>query len=341
MVYIFKKTCPWLSNELIVKIMFFIKFFLKLSLGQLVLTGLFVMAGLNLTACLSSSQKTYKMTISQKQVKKMDQAFALLKSRDFLNAGRIYDELAFSLTHPPSRVLMLFNAGVAYKSAGQCQKALLRFRKLLDQSLKNPSFKSRALLEISYTYQCLGKIESAFLSLTDLAKVRLSLPWELHQVVYPARLAIAYAQLGKRSQAEQSKSLVLARIIQSKTAFSSEKELNERMSRMFYLMGKSYMQKDHIQAVAFFKSFSYHQLFLLQSLFLDDKTWSRLSQEELTLLFDKLVFSLSHFKDKDKYKEFLLKSMEEGRALVQNEKSEKWKRFYAKISQPVLKLLSP
>ena len=43
------------------------------------------------------------------------------------------------------------------------------------------------------------------------------------------------------------------------------------MSRTFYLMGRSYIKKEHLNAEAFFNSFSYHQLYLLQSLLLKDE----------------------------------------------------------------------
>ena len=114
---------------------------------------------------------------------------------------------------------MLFNAGVAYKEAGQCKKALIRYRQLLDRSLKQLPFKARGLMEISYVYECLGEIELAFLSLKDAEQVRSSLPWILNQIVYPARLAIAHAKLAQMTEAERYKSLSLTRVLQSKTAF--------------------------------------------------------------------------------------------------------------------------
>ena len=270
----------------------------------------------------------------------MDQALLFMKTKEYLTGAKIYDELSQSLKDKSTKNFMLFNAGVAYKEAGQCKKALSRFCRLLDYSLKQASFKARGLIEISYIYECLGKDELAFLSLKDAEKHLSSLPWILSQVIHPARLAIAHARLGQTATAEHYRSLSLTRVLQSKTAFSSEKELNEQVSRMFYLMGRSYIQEKHIKPPSFFKAFSYHQLYLLQSLFLKDKTWSKLAEKELSFLFDKLIFSLSKSKNKQKYEKELRETIREAQILIQKEKSKKWENFYFKKSNPVLKLFS-
>ena len=291
-----------------------------------------------IAACASPRKK--KISLSQEQISKMNQALSFMKEKEYLKGALIYDELARTLKDKSSKTLMLFNAGVAYKEAGQCQKALIRHRKLLDHSLKDPSFKARGLMEISYVYECLGDEELSFLSLKDTEKLLSSLPWILAQLVYPARLAIAHARLGQKAKAEHYRFLSLTRVLQSKKAFSSEKELNEQVSRMFYLMGRSYVKKEQIKASAFFQAFSYHQLYLLQSLFLKNKTWSKLAEKELDLLFEKLTFSLSHLKDRQKYKKFLVQTIEEAQILIKKEKSKKWESFYSKKSKAVLKLLS-
>lgn len=270
----------------------------------------------------------------------MDQALLLMKNKDFENAAKIYDELAGSLTDPSSKILMLFNAGTAYKESGQCKKALTRLRTLLDHSLKYPMFKSRGLIEISYVYECLGNTDLAFISLKDAQKFRSSLPWDLNHVVYPARLTVTYARLGQISKAEHYKSLALTRILQAKSSFSSEKELNERVSRMFYLMGRSYVKKEHIHPESFFRAFPYYQIFLLQSLFLKDKTWSNLSRQNLNILLDQLFYTLSNLKDIQKYKKSITQSIEEGRILIKKEHSKEWNFFYHKKSKPILTLLS-
>lgn len=293
-----------------------------------------------LICCISPSKRAGKISLSQEQIHQMDQAFLFMKNKDFLKGAQIYDSLAHNLKDNSSKALMLFNSGVAYKSAGQCRKALARLRKLLDVSLKKSSFKARGLLEISYTYECLGDRDLAFFSLKDIEKIHSFLPWGLRKTVYPARLAIAHARLGQLSQAEHYKSLSLAEILQSRGLFSSENELNEQLSRLFYLMGRSYVRKEHILPEAFLQSFPYHQLFLLQSLFLKNKTWSDLSKKELDSLFNKLDYALSKVKNKEKHKKSLIQSIDSARQLIKRENFKQWENFYSKRSKSILKLLS-
>ena len=289
-----------------------------------------------ITTCASPTKK--KLSVSQIQIDKMNQALLFMKDKEFLKGALIYDELTRTLKDESSRTFMLFNAGVAYKEAGQCKKALIRFRKLLDRSLKDPAFKARGLIEISYVYECLGDEELAFLSLKDTEKLLSSLPWTLAQIVYPARLAIAHARLGQKAKAEHYRFLSLTKVLQAKKAFSSEKELNEQVSRMFYLMGRPYVKKEHIKASVFLEAFSYYQLYLLQSVFLKNETWSKLAEKDLNLLFENLIFSLSNLKDRQKYKKLLVQTMKEAQVLIKKENFKKWENFYSKKSQAVLKL---
>ena len=46
------------------------------------------------------------------------------------------------------------------------------------------------------------------------------------------------------------------------------------------------------------------------------KTWSKLSKKELEILFDKLTFALSSFKDKQKYKKLLAHAIKDARVLI-------------------------
>ena len=298
----------------------------------------------SLFSCFSPAKKT--VSFSSLQREKINHALKLAKNRDFLPAGRLYDELALSLKDPSSRIFMLFNAGSAYKEAGQCKKALSRYRKLLDLSLKKPDFKARGLFEISSAYECLGDSELALISLKDVKSIQGSLPWELRQMALPARLAIAYARLKEMSPAKNQHSMALTKSLQAGKMFSSEKALNEKMSRMFYIMGRSYDPKSLLNktdsAGGFLRAFPYYQTYLLQSLLLENKDWSPLAKKELESLFDKLAFALSSIRKKDiaQYKQDLVQAINSAQALIKKEKSKRWQKFYFKKSRQAVQLLS-
>ena len=289
---------------------------------------------------MSSNKQIKQPKLSQEQIEQMEQALSLMQKKEFIKAGKLYDQLSVHLKDTSAKMLMLFNAGVSYKEAGECEKALLRQRSVLDHSFKIPDFKSRSLLELSSIYECLGKNEMTFLTLKDLEKFRKALPWDWNHVLYPARLSLAFARLGNSDQANKYKSISLKKILEYKKTFQTEKEIQEQISRIFYLMGRSYVKKEHLKAPAFISAFFYHQLFLLQAVFLKDKTWSKMAEKELNALFDQMAFAVSQLKEKHKYKNSLKIALKAGTKLAEKEKSKKWTAFYNKKSRLILTLLS-
>ena len=281
----------------------------------------------NLSACVSANKKVKGEKISADQIKQMEQALSLIKQKEFVKAGSLYDQLSMSLKDPSAKILMLFNAGVSYKEAGECKKALLRQKSSLDHSLKKPEFKSRSLLELSYIYECLGDADMTLLILKDLEKFRQTLSWDLNHILYPARLSLAFAGQGNKIKANEYKSLSLRNVLRYKQKLSTKEEVKKQMSRLFYLMGRSYISKKQVKADYFLQSFFYNQLFILQSIFLQDKIWSKMAEKELYLLFDKLNLSIDQLKDKNQYKSEIKKALNTGKILVEKEKSKKWIKF--------------
>ena len=291
-----------------------------------------------LGACASGKKALTKDPLNPDEMLKMDQAFTFMQNKEYIKAAQIYDQLAGVLKKPSTKILMFFNAGVAYKEAGSCEKSLIRFRQLLDRSLKSLVFKARGLIEISYVYECLAQYDKAYLSLKAAQKVSSYLPKDVFFMVYPARLAIAYARRGKLAQATSYQSLALENVLKFKNQLSSQKELNKRMSRIFYIMGRSYEQKKKLfSRKSFFKAFAYHQLFTLQSLFLKDKVFSPIAKKELALLLDKLEFALSKVEDPKKYKN-LISAINSAQQLIDRENNKQWSEFYSQKTQNLLKI---
>ena len=185
---------------------------------------------------------------------------------------------------------MLFNSGSLYRQLGDCEKSVDRYRKTLEKSLRNPTLKSRTLLEISYSYECLGNFKSSYLSLKDLEYSKTHLSQELAKFVYPARLGIAYSWMGKKSQAKRTKLSVLKEMAIHKTLNPSDKKLENHSIFLFYSMGKSHTKITNLKDQKFIRAFPYHQFYLLQSILFNNKDWSHRSKKELAKLFDNLAY---------------------------------------------------
>ena len=297
-----------------------------------VLAGLLAIA----SACRHTPSKK-KAGLNPVQANQMEKALLLMKDSKFEMAALIYDDLARHVSDSRIRVFNLFNSGVAYKEAGQCEKALLRFRQLLE-SAPPPSFKARGLMEISFVYECLGDSEKSLLSLQDAGPLISRLPFDLRQWVYPARLSIAYAGAGNKQSAEVYKSLVLDRIAKSAPYFSDDKL--EPLSRAFYIMGRFYSSGESFSHTSFLRSFAYRQLYLLQSWFLTDTAWSKSAQKELGSLLDKLAVALSESQETAGRKGALIQAINDARVLIKRENNKDLSLFYEKKVQPALKLLS-
>ena len=279
-------------------------------------------------SCQSPPRPLSPSDLSPGQLEAMNQALEHVRNRRFLPAAKICDKLAAALKGQRPEAMMLFNAGSNYRAAGQCALSVSRYRRLLDQSLKNSSFKARGLFEISFSYECLGDDQAGFLSLKAAENFKSHLPWELSRMALPARLGIAAARLGKESQAEEYRSLALAAVLRSRGVYSSEREIAENLSRVFYLMGKSHVMKESVKLEAFLRAFPHHQSYLLQSVFLEGGEWPRLAERNLSLALENLHYALSASKDRKKHKKAALSALKEGMAMARKEKSKKWKDFY-------------
>lgn len=290
--------------------------------------------------CVSNKQTITKSHFSGLEAQKLEQGFKFMEKEEFLKAGQLFDSLGLDLKNSPGQIVSLYNAGLAYKSAGLCKKALSRFRSVLNRSFKDfKVFKARSLLEISSIYECLGDTNLSLSSLKDLEKFLSHLPIISQNILYPGRLSIAWANYGDAKQAETYMSLSLQKILEYKKTFKSEKEMTSEISRLFYKIGRSHVKTEYIKTENFISSCFYHQVFLLQALFLKDPVWSPKAKKEISLLFKKLHFALSKEKDKKKYEAQVRKILNAGSSMIKKEKSKKWESFYKMKSQSILALI--
>ena len=302
--------------------------------------GLFLFF-MSFSACRSLQTEPQLADLAPEHIKKVEQAYVHMKENNFLKSARIYDELSQLLKGKSVESMMLFNAGSSYRMLKDCQKSISRYRSMIEKSVNQLPLKSRGLLEMSYSYECLGDIKASFLALKDAGDLRVYLPVDHNQIVYPARLSIAYAWFGKKEKAENYKSFALTGVLQSKTRYTSEETMKNVLSELFFTMGRSYTLKDNLKLSFFVPAFSYHQLYLLQSLFLDHSKWSKKAKKELVSLFDRLYLLLYPLKMKErlKYKKELARAFQDGRKVVGAEKSSTWNLFYRKQVKKIKPLL--
>ena len=292
------------------------------------------------SSCRLSDKKPPSVDLTPLQTANMTKALELVKSGEFLKAAQLYDQLAREQRGKPSEVVFLFNGGSSYREGGDCTRSVQRYQRLLDISFKEPLFKARGLVEISYSYECLGDIKAGYLALSDANSLRGHLPENFQRAIYPARLSLAHARFQQFDKADSYQSLALNGILQLKMEYPSEEALKKGLSRIFYDMGRIHLrQSAHLEPEAFISAFPYHQLYLLQALFLRDDFWSERAEKELLEAFKNLHLSFVRKKSlKVQYKDYILLSLKEGRILVEKEKPPGLKSFYIKESSKIRSL---
>ena len=294
----------------------------------------------SLVSCRLSEKRSFSesdLTLSQKQ--KTDQALQLVQASEFSKAASLYDELALELKDKAPEILFLFNAGGSYRKAGDCARSALRYQRLLDRALKHPLFKSRSLIELSYSYECLGKFKAGRMALSDIKGLERHLPSEIRLSIYPARMSLAFARFQQFDYADTYRMLALNGAMRLRLDYSDEKTLKAGLSRVFFSMGRLYDKKESLRPRALISAFPYHQLYLLQSVFLKGGGWSSQSQKEMEKAFDLLRHSLKAADSSPQLKSYIRLSLKEGRLLVEREKSPSLLSFYSKLAEGIERAL--
>lgn len=289
--------------------------------------------------CQSFKKQPMASDLSSLQRNAMNKALEFVRSGEFLKAASLYDTLAQELRGQPAEIVFLFNGGSSYRGGGDCVSSVKRYERLLDRSFNKDLFKARGLLEISYSYECLGEIKASYLSLSDISSLQNHLPKEIQIAVYPARLSLALARFQQFDKANGYQAIALNGVLQLKMKHLSEASLKKDLSRIFFNMGQIYVKEAYLKPLAFLSSFPYHQLYLLQSVFLQDDVWSPRSKKELSRGFEILQLALKKKHPETQFKEYLRLSLKEGQFLVEKEKSPDLKSFYLNLSKKILPLL--
>ena len=281
-----------------------------------------------LASCQSLDTTDSSLTPEESAV--LIKAVNYIEKKNFKKAARLYDALIQNTSNEKMEPLLLFNAGSVYRELKDCGTSIRRYRQILEDALDKKKFKARALLEISYSYECAGKNKLSFFSLKDLGSLRQNLSLPINIAVYPARLGIAYLYMGKPLRADQYKSLALNGILQLKPKYTSEKRLNQELSSLFYSMGRSYVNPDKMNAQMFVQAFPHHHFYLWQALFIKDPKWYPIAKTELLSLYDKLKVALKNKKISAHHKKSAKQSFKDIEVFIKKEKDHQFKKLFYK-----------
>ncbi|MEZ4871780.1 MAG: hypothetical protein R2827_05930 [Bdellovibrionales bacterium] len=235
----------------------------------------------------SSGSQSEKLEIQTK----FNNALALMDLGKYMEAGRAFKEILKKYPNTDLELLIVYNLGGALEGLGRCDRAVKRYRQVVERSAgKFQKLEAKALLRISYSYECLGDDAKVVGTLIDLEKRGGHLGSEVIKAEIPARLAAAYSRIGNDYLAQSYFLKAQEGLKELNSDLRSPGKKRELLSKTLYYMGN--MQKhslDKMNTESYMESQKYLQNYLLMSVELNDSRWSPRSVDEILEGYDKIM----------------------------------------------------
>ena len=240
-----------------------------------------------MVACVSGEKKGENAD-GEKFATDFERASRALEEKNYSQAAQLFDQLRASKPTSEGDFISLFNAGVAYENMKDCQQASIRYRQVIQGSVKKyPRLQALAHYNMSSVYECLGDDTKALASLLEARKLKIHLPNQIGLTEMPARLAAFYAELGDRKTAmkffeEASQGL---KRVGAETADS--KKFNQKIGQILFLMGRLSDRDMAVQSnpVNSLRAIEFQQPFLLQAVEMEAEPWTRDAKSQLTTAY--------------------------------------------------------
>ncbi len=239
-----------------------------------------------------------------KLVEKFNQGTKQLDQGNYQVAAKIFDEILVENPASEFDVIATFNSGSAYEGMNACIKAAQRYRQAIQASVgRFKKIEAQALLRLSYAHECMGDDKRAITTMLDLRRRAQFLDQEVVLAELPARLAAGYARMGNRAVADRYFKEASLGIQKLNVQYKNSNRRGEKLAGILYLMGR--FNQGELQqlnnGLAFSKSLSFLQTYLLQAVEMGVKPWSQKSSEEILKGYDHLlrVYSLSKAEKSD------------------------------------------
>ena len=270
-----------------------------------------------------------------------EKAFEDMGAGNYYSTIPVFENLATKYKGQDLEWASLFNLAGAYKELVSCDKAKSIYEKLLQIKQLEIQIKSKTYLNLSYMYECLGKTDLAFLALRQGIKLNQNLAKEIKNIEYPFRFSLAYFRAGEFEKAMQWQERVHANLNILKTSFLVASEAEHKFAEIFYQIGRLYIKAQHINLGVYFRIFSWHQMYLCQSILMDVENWSTRSLYELNKLYNHFFIAFAKIKDKKQKKTWMgkiNKHLQELKILSEEGRVEELHSFYKKMKKKLSSL---
>ena len=293
-------------------------------------------------SCSSTGKKMRQTTAVSPQYKRdFKSALDYLETGRYRQAAEGFTNLAKKQKSGHLKWSALFNAASAYLKLGQCRQSQTVLSDLVQQVDDDYNFKAQILLQLHYSYECLSEPHKALAVLKNADKRKSSLSEEARLVEIPARFSILYAQIKNKSQALFFQNLALEGMKTVKSAIKDEILLKRTASKLFYVMGHSRVNKQHIKIHEYLLALPYHQIYLTQSFLLSDSVWSLQSKKELKSLYSKIwpAYKKLPSRQKKMYKSKIIQSINNFQKVARDSRSKELESLLSSIVKKALTVM--
>lgn len=187
----------------------------------------------------TNSQKKADSAEAEQFATDFERASRALDEKNYPLAARLFDQLRASKPTSEGDFISLFNAGVAYENMRDCQQASVRYRQVVQGSVKKyPRLQALSLYNLSSVYECLGDDTKALASLLEARRLKSHLPPQMASTEMPARLAAFYAELGDRKTAMKFFDEASQGLKQVGAETADSRKFAEKIGQILFLMGR-------------------------------------------------------------------------------------------------------
>jgi tetratricopeptide (TPR) repeat protein len=253
--------------------------------------SIFAAACVLLTACSGAPKKSPEDLAKDEQRSTIDQfenANRLLDEKQYADAAKTFDSLR--VAYPTSQLdyFIIFNAGIAYQSMGDCATAAERYRSVIRLTTKVPRTQALARVRLSDTLICLGDDKKAMVNLIEVYKNRKHLTPEIGEAEVPARLAAAYARDGNGKMAEKYFKIAEMGLAQVRASKNMPKDQKDVMARTLFLMGNMVqLNPQTVTSEDYFNTVKSLQKYLYRAVEMNVPDWSAQASEQIVSAYDK------------------------------------------------------
>ncbi|HAG90636.1 MAG TPA: hypothetical protein DCL41_02120, partial [Bdellovibrionales bacterium] len=165
------------------------------------LTAMILVFGF-MVGCSSKPKSKGVLDGDPQRMQDFNEAMQDLSYENYASASSRFESLLNEKPVSELDLVIMYNSAVALEGLGNCQLAADRYRSVARVAIKRfEKIAALAVYRLGFAYSCLGDANKSIVAFLDAKKKSSYLPPDVSTAELPARLAAAYASVGRQKEA--------------------------------------------------------------------------------------------------------------------------------------------